>query len=298
MGGWRRRWGVGVGRGVVGGLGGGVVVLVGVWVVLSVRALGGGEAERSWWDPITWAGFGVLVVFLAAVGVVGLVGVQRWVALWRLAPGEREAWRLRVEQLTRSRSEVLEAVTSERRRIERDLHDGVQQRLVGLGMLLGRAQRLDDEAARALVRQAQEETQRALAELREVSWRIHPVALDDGGLSVALEELVERSAVPTTLTYDVPTRPHPASETVAYFVVREALTNALKHSQATRVDITVRRTDDVLLVEVTDNGTGGARVRSGGLSGLARRVAAYDGQFVLTSPAGGPTTLRVELPCG
>ncbi|MFB4272937.1 sensor histidine kinase [Nonomuraea sp. GTA35] len=289
-------------RGIVGGLGGGVLVLVGIWVTLSWRALSGGtgeHAEMSWYDPITWTAFGLLVIFLAAQALIGLAALERRLAEWGLAPSDKEVLRSRVEQLSRTRAEVLEAVDDERRRIERDLHDGVQQRLVALGMLLGRAHRLDDSgAAAALFRQAREESRRALEELREVAWRIYPAALDDGGLPAALESLVERSSAPIGLDYDVAMRLGPAQETVAYFVVCEAVTNALKHSRAQRVEIEVRQTAGTLRVRVSDDGVGGARPDGRGLSGLARRVAAYDGRFDLDSPAGGPTTLRVELPCG
>ncbi|RBQ13823.1 sensor histidine kinase [Spongiactinospora rosea] len=288
-------------RGIVGGLGGGVLVLIGIWVAVSWRVLSGGTGERaemSWYDPITWAAFIVLVVFLAVLALIGLAALERRLAVWGLAPSDKEVLRRRVEQLSRTRAEVLEAVDDERRRIERDLHDGVQQRLVALGMLLGRAHRLDDSGAAAtLFRQAREESRRALEELREVAWRIHPVALDDGGLPAALESLVERSSVPIDLDYDVSVRLGPAQETVAYFVVCEAVTNALKHSQAQRVEIEVRQAAGMLRVRVSDDGVGNARADGRGLSGLARRVAACDGRFDLDSPAGGPTTLRAELPC-
>ncbi|GAA5772655.1 sensor histidine kinase [Streptosporangium roseum] len=198
-------------RAIVGGLGGAALVLVGIWVAVSWRALSGGTGERaemSWYDPITWTTFVVLVVFLAVQALIGLATLERRLAVWGLVPSGKEVLRRRVEQLSRTRAEVLEAVDDERRRIERDVHDGVQQRLVALGMLLGRAQRLDDSgAAASLFRQAQEESRRALEELREVAWRIYPVALDDGGLPAALESLVDRSSVPIVLDYDVPVRP-------------------------------------------------------------------------------------------
>ncbi|WP_343952096.1 sensor histidine kinase [Nonomuraea longicatena] len=288
-------------RGLLGGLGGAVLMLVGVWVVLSWRALSGASGERaemSWHDPLTWTAFVVLVVFLAAQALMGLAALERRLAVWGLAPSDKEVLRSRVDQLSRTRAEVLEAVDDERRRIERDLHDGVQQRLVALGMLLGRADRAADrDAAASLFRQAQEESRRALEELREVAWRIYPAALDDGGLPVALESLAESSGLPILLDYDVPVRLGPAQETVAYFVICEAVTNALKHSRARRVEVEVRRSDGRLLVRVSDDGVGGARADGRGLSGLARRVAAHDGRFELDSPAGGPTALRVELPC-
>ncbi|MEV0233928.1 ATP-binding protein [Nonomuraea sp. NPDC050786] len=120
-----------------------------------------------------------------------------------------------------------------------------------------------------------------------MAWRIYPVALDDGGLPAALESLVERSSVPIDLDYDVPMRLGPAQETVAYFVVCEAVTNALKHSRAQRVEVEVRQAAGMVRVRVSDDGVGGARLGGRGLSGLARRVAAYDGRFDLDSPAGG-----------
>ncbi|GAA4933632.1 signal transduction histidine kinase [Nonomuraea thailandensis] len=165
-------------RAMAGGLGGGVLVLVGIWVAVSWQALSGGMSERagwSWYDPITWTVFVLLVLFLAVQALMGLAALERRLAAWGLAPSDKEVLRGRVEQLSRTRAEVLEAVDDERRRIERDLHDGVQQRLVALGMLLGRADRLDDPgAAAALFRQAREESRRALEELREVAWRICP----------------------------------------------------------------------------------------------------------------------------
>jgi signal transduction histidine kinase len=137
-----------------------------------------------------------------------------------------------------------------------------------------------------------------LNDLREVSWRVYPIALDRGGLHPALETVVERSSVPVRLNYDLADRPDPATETVAYLVVSEAVTNAIKHGAPSGIDIAVRRDGSWLEVRVCDDGPGGARPTGTGLSGLARRVAAADGSFELVSPVGGPTTIAARLPCG
>lgn len=289
-------------RAVVSGLGCCVFVLVVVWAALSSRALSGGagsSAEMSWYDPITWTVFVILIVFLTAQLLLGLTALERRLAMWGLAPSDKDVLRHRVDQLSRTRVQVLEAVYDERRRIERDLHDGVQQRLVALGMLLGRAHRARDPGvATELFVQAHEETRHALTELREVAWRIYPVILDDSGLDAALESLVERSATPIVLDYGLDRRPSPVQETVAYFTVCEAVTNALKHSGSQQIEVAVHQVGATLTVRVTDSGVGGARADGRGLSGLARRVAAVDGHFEIHSPPGGPTMLSVEIPCG
>ncbi|MGW5456247.1 sensor histidine kinase [Nocardia sp. NPDC003979] len=253
----------------------------------------------SWYDPITWTVFVILIVFLTAQLLLGLTALERRLAMWGLAPSDKDVLRHRVDQLSRTRVQVLEAVYDERRRIERDLHDGVQQRLVALGMLLGRAHRARDPGvATELFVQAHEETRHALTELREVAWRIYPVILDDSGLDAALESLVERSATPIVLDYGLDRRPSPVQETVAYFTVCEAVTNALKHSGSQQIEVAVHQVGATLTVRVTDSGVGGARADGRGLSGLARRVAAVDGHFEIHSPPGGPTMLSVEIPCG
>ncbi|WP_436792093.1 sensor histidine kinase [Yinghuangia sp. YIM S10712] len=207
----------------------------------------------------------------------------------------------RVEELAESRAGVVEAVHEERRRIERDLHDGVQQRLVAVGMLIGRARRRADAESRDdLMRQAHEQTQEALTELRKVAWRIYPADLDDGGLGTALETLAERTPIRVSLTCDIDREPSSIVATAAYFVVAEALTNAVKHGRASTVTISVSRDADdadLLRVRVVDDGVGGADPSGGGLSGLARRVAALDGTFQVVSPPAGPTTIVAELPC-
>ncbi|HEX2298162.1 MAG TPA: ATP-binding protein, partial [Pseudonocardiaceae bacterium] len=150
-----------------------------------------------------------------------------------------------------------------------------------------------------LVRLAHEEAQHSLQDLREVSWRVYPIALDQGGLHTALEAVAERSSVPVRLFYELPgPRPDPATETVAYFVVSEAVTNAIKHGAPEGIDITVYRDNSWLVVSVLDDGSGGAQPTGTGLSGLARRVAAADGEFTVDSPLGGPTVVSARLPCG
>jgi signal transduction histidine kinase len=208
---------------------------------------------------------------------------------------------LRVRDLTESRADVVDAADAERRRIERDLHDGAQQRLVSLAMNLGmaRATLTDvDPKAREAIEHAHDEAKQALAELRQLVRGLHPAVLEDRGLDAALSGIAARSPVQTRLSVDVPVRPSPTVEAVAYFVVSEALTNVAKHAQAQSVDIDVRRRGDLLLVEIRDDGQGGADPLDGtGLRGLAQRIRSVDGTWTIESPLGGPTVIRVELPC-
>ncbi|WP_414937067.1 histidine kinase [Amycolatopsis sp. cmx-11-51] len=276
------------------GAGSGVII---GYQLLSGRAPGG-EAPADWYDPVTTTLFGALLIFLSIQGLLGVTTLERELARRFFGPSKKEQLRRRVSELSTSRAEVVEAVNGERRRIERDLHDGVQQRLVALGMLLGRARRTGDpDNASELLRQAHEESQRALKDLREVSWRVYPIALDSDGLHPALEALAERSGVPVHLRVDLPERPPAAIETVVYFVASEAVTNTIKHAAATLIDIEAERNGDSVRVRITDDGTGGARESGGGLSGLARRVAAADGEFTVHSPLGGPTVVTAVLPC-
>ncbi|WP_158881400.1 sensor histidine kinase [Amycolatopsis anabasis] len=294
-------------RWLVGGLGAGVLLLIaggaatGVVMIgqlVTGQSLGGGSEPRDWYDPITFLLFGTLLVFVTLQGAIGVAALDRRLARHFLGPTRQELLQRRVSELSTTRAEVVDAVNDERRRIERYLHDGVQQRLVALGMLLGRARRADDrERGNALLHQAHEEAQEALRELREVTWRIYPIALDEGGLHTALEALAERSSVPVTLTYALPERADTATETVAYFVVSEAVTNTIKHANATRIEVTVERAARMIVVRIQDDGIGGARPEGRGLSGLARRVAAADGEFTVDSPPGGPTIVVAELPC-
>jgi signal transduction histidine kinase len=206
----------------------------------------------------------------------------------------------RIERLEESREAAVNVQESELRRIERDLHDGAQARLVALGMSLGMAEeklRSDPEAAVALLAEARSDAREALEELRDLARGIRPPILTDRGLGAAIEALGARSPVPVRVSVDVSERPPDAVETAAYFVVAEALANAIKHSSATRIDVTVTRSDGMLAAVVRDDGQGGAKLVGSGLTGLEQRVRALDGTLRVDSPAGGPTTVRAELPC-
>jgi signal transduction histidine kinase len=206
----------------------------------------------------------------------------------------------RIEELEESRAGAVDLQETELRRIERDLHDGAQARLVALGMSLGMAEeklQTDPESARLLLAEARSDAREALGELRDLARGIRPPILTDRGLEAAIGALAVRSPLPVSLSVDVPERPAGAVETAAYFVVAEALANAIKHAAASAIDITVKTADGRLVAEVVDDGSGGADPAGGGLTGLRQRVGALDGTLRVTSPAGGPTTVRAELPC-
>ena len=208
--------------------------------------------------------------------------------------------RARVEELRASRARIVEAGTAERRRLERNLHDGAQQRLVALSLSMRVAQgklHSDPDTAEKLLAGAQEELQLALAELRELARGIHPAVLSDRGLKAALEALAGRSPVPVDLAGPPAERLPPAVEAAAYFVVAEALTNVVKYANASQARISVERANGHAVVEVSDDGIGGADpTRGSGLRGLADRVAALDGNLSLRSPEGAGTLLRAEIP--
>ncbi|HEX6342622.1 sensor histidine kinase [Umezawaea sp.] len=268
------------------------------WAAVIAWRLATGELGPSSLVEVGWTALiGVVLLFVEVRGILGVVALERAVAHRFLGPGERELLQRRVEQLALSRAGVVEAVDAERRRIERDLHDGVQQRLVALGMLLGRARR-NPAKADELLRQAHEESALVLEDLREVAWRVYPTALDSLGLGEALAAVADRSAVPVRFTVDLDGEVAAAVGTAAYFVVCEAVTNAAKHSGASGITVEVRRDEGVVSVLVRDDGRGGADPDGGGLAGLARRVAALDGRFGVSSPVGGPTSITAELPCG
>jgi signal transduction histidine kinase len=190
---------------------------------------------------------------------------------------------------------------SDRRQIERDLHDGAQQRLLSLGMDLGMALEKfesDPDGARALVGDAHAELQRAIAELRNLARGIHPAVLTDRGLDAALSALAARSPIPVKLDVQLRERPPASVEATAYFIVAEALANAAKHAHANAITVRVRQIGDRVHVEVTDNGTGGATQQpGGGLAGLADRASSVEGSLRISSPEGGPTIVAAELPC-
>ncbi|MGW1867152.1 sensor histidine kinase [Streptomyces mauvecolor] len=289
----------------VGLLGGGALTVLGFGAATTAQVLTGwfqGEKPdgiSATWPVVTYLlTVATLVLFLDLAGLVAVVALERALVRRFLGLGERELMRRRIDQLSASRAGIVEAVDAERRRIERDLHDGLQQRLVAMAMLLGRARRSGSED---LYAQAHEESQRALDELRQVAWRVYPAHLDDLGLEEALATVAERSSVPVRIRCDLAARPAPRIETAAYFTVREAVTNAAKHAGATRIDVQVtvveQRSGPVLSVRITDDGVGGADASGGGLAGLARRAAALDGRFTVLSPPGGPTLVEAELPC-
>ncbi|MEV7010849.1 histidine kinase [Streptosporangium sp. NPDC051022] len=293
-----RRWPVGV-------LGFLVLFLLGAGIVAGVRIAwhwGRGEPFDGM-EPTTPIMLyvvvaGLVLFFLEVMGLIGLVALERLIALRTLGPSPTELLERRIAELAESRAGIVAAVDSERRRIERDLHDGVQQRLVALAMLIGRARRgRSPELLDELLGQAHDEARAALGDLRDVAWRVYPTGLDSLGLNDALATVAERAGVPVTVRYGLRERPAGRVETAAYFVVCEAVTNAAKHAAARAVTVEILKEGTVLVVRTRDDGRGGADPRGGGLSGLARRVAALDGRFHVDSPPGGPTTITAELPC-
>ncbi|HZQ80912.1 MAG TPA: sensor histidine kinase [Gaiellaceae bacterium] len=217
-------------------------------------------------------------------------------ALYEYQRGEE-----RIDVLETTRAGAVDVQENELRRIERDLHDGAQARLVALGMNLGMAEQklaADPEAARDLVAEARAGVEEALRELRDLARGIHPPVLTDRGLEAAIDALACRSAVPVFLAADGEAeRPSAAVETAAYFVAAEALTNAAKHAGATRIDVRILREPGTLRLQVSDDGRGGADASGTGLTGLRQRVEALDGKLTVLSPSGGGTTLLAELPC-
>ncbi|MGW0809606.1 sensor histidine kinase [Nonomuraea sp. NPDC002799] len=243
---------------------------------------------------------GLVLLLLAPLLARAMAALDLSIARTLLGPSRSELGQ-RIETLTESRAGVIDAADAERRRIERDLHDGAQQRLVSLAMNLGLARAtltdLPEPAREAIVR-AHEEAKQALKELRDFVRGLHPAVLNDQGLDAALSGVAARAPFPVRLRVDIERRTTPTIEAVAFFIVSEALTNIAKHAAATRAEVSVRREHDRLHVLVYDDGCGGARPDGGtGLRGLAQRVDAVDGTLRLSSPLGGPTTIEVDLPC-
>jgi signal transduction histidine kinase len=245
--------------------------------------------------------FGVGNVLLGLALAPSALLVHARFTRWLLAPTPSAALASRVRHLTETRADAVEAQAAELRRIERDLHDGAQARLVAMGMTLSAAGHvLEDnpKAARALLEEARESSTKALNELRDLVRGIHPPVLADRGLGDAVEALALDAGLPVAVSVHLPGRLAPAVESAAYFAISEVLANAAKHSGADRVSVDIRHRDGVLRVEVTDNGSGGAKITVGsGLSGVQRRLAIFDGTLTLLSPPGGPTTVTMELPC-
>jgi len=261
-----------------------------------------GEIDGFWWMLLVF-GLGLIGLIIVPLLARALVQVDVLLARWLLGPGRDEEVELlseRVDTLTQTREATVDSVEVERRRIERDLHDGPQQRLVAIAMDLGMAQeRIDRDpvGARALLDKAHAASKEAITEMRMVARGIHPPILTDRGLDAALSALAARSPVPVTVDVDLPGRASPTVEAIAYFCVSEALTNVAKHARATSAHVTVRAVDPGLVIRIEDDGVGGADPAGGtGLHGLTDRIRAIDGTLTVQSPPGGPTLLTVTLP--
>ena len=261
--------------------------------------------DRVGYPLVALVGAAALATFVAGLPllVTGLAKLDWWSATALL--GRSESSR-RVDELTVSRARVVDAADAERRRIERDLHDGAQQRLVSVAMSLGQAKSRvsadDDAVLKELLDDAHREAKNAIGEIRTLTRGLHPPILTDRGLDAALSSVAALCSVPVTIEVDPalsgPRRPDATAESTVYFVVSEALTNVSKHAQAGRVRVDVTRSGSAVRVKVVDDGCGGAHwAPRGGLAGLADRLSGVDGTLALTSPIGGPTTLEVSIPC-
>ncbi|WP_211752756.1 sensor histidine kinase [Nocardioides lianchengensis] len=275
-------------------------------------------------DPMTWRDLGWLVVTstvgfaLSLLVVLLLVCVVTWWVWWYasaplmrlrsaidrtlLSPGTTERLSQRVQQLTETRADLVDHSAAELRRLERDLHDGAQARLVALSMSLGMADSMfasDPEKARRMVSDARETTTAALGELRSVVRGIHPPVLADRGLAGAVEALALDMAVPVDVTAALPGRPPAPVESAVYFAIAECLANIGKHAAAQHAWIRLDHAAGVLRAEVGDDGRGGASAEAGtGMRGVMRRLGAFDGTMMVSSPVGGPTIITLEVPCG
>jgi signal transduction histidine kinase len=252
-------------------------------------------------EVFTAAAIGLLLLPLAPWVIRGFAAVDVATARSLLSPPKTEELVERIDTLRESQARSVDMAIADRRQIERDLHDGAQQRLLALGMDLGMALEkfdTDPEAARDLMGDAHQELQRAIAELRSLARGVHPAVLTDRGLDAALSALAARSPVPVRLDVELDERPPASVEATAYFIVAEALTNTARYANATHVDVRVRVVADKLHVTVLDDGVGGAQQRAGsGLAGLADRASSVEGSLQIASPVGGPTVINAELPC-
>ncbi|GAA4988165.1 sensor histidine kinase [Yinghuangia aomiensis] len=288
------------------------LVIAGVWGMF--LGFFGPRLAREW-DGL-WFEFVPIDGTFTAV-LAGLLGAAHLpLALWAaprtvrrhaeftrsmLAPSESEVMASRIRHLAATRSEAVDTQMAEIQRIERDLHDGAQARLVAMGMTLDAAEHLLDtnpEAVRTLLVEARESSSKALEELRNLVRGIHPPVLADRGLADAVRALALVSPIPTDVEIDLPGRPHMPVESAAYFAVNELLANIAKHAAADHVRITLGYDHGVLRIVVSDDGRGGADAARGtGLRGIQRRLATFDGVLAVDSPAGGPTTATMEIPC-
>lgn len=280
-----------------------VVALVQGAVVGGVRAAAGVGGQITIFGVDTDSILiGLLGAVLALVAIVGLTLLARVTSIAIVGARIREEQLERqVAKTSRQREGAVRAADLERTRIERDLHDGVQPRLVSIAMTLGIAkQRIDEdpEEAKALVAEAHTSTKAAITELRQLARGIHASVLDDRGLDAALSALAARSHVPVTLDVRLSGRANHEAETAVYFAIAESLTNAAKHSRAGEVRVLVREREGSLWARVEDNGIGGATITpGGGLDGIMNRIIAAGGTATLDSPRGGPTSLEVNVPC-
>jgi signal transduction histidine kinase len=272
--------------------------------------------DRATWRDVLWlfvnGTAGLVLTFVGAFeGVLSLVFwwwpkksalyLDAKLIKWMLAPSEKAQLASRVRELAESRAETVDSQAAEIRRIERDLHDGAQARLVALGMNIGMAADAvdkDPQTARLLLAEAQAASSQALAELRGLVRGILPPVLADRGLVGAVRALALATPLPVDVEADVPGRLLAPVESAAYFAVAEALANVIKHSGAHHVRVKLRHDADVLHMTVEDDGRGGAMLGAGsGLPGIERRLGAFDGRLKVTSPPGGPTSVIMELPC-
>ncbi|PYC68057.1 sensor histidine kinase [Streptomyces tateyamensis] len=280
---------------------GAVAATVFAWSWLLPEGAPAHSGGRWWSLDLLVTALGMVLLLVGPWLVVRSGRIDRRAARGLLGPNRARELERRVEDLASSRADVVDAADAERRRIERDLHDGAQQRLVSLAMNLGLARKtlkdVPPEAMQVIV-DAHEEAQAAIAELRDLVRGLHPVVLEDRGLDAALSGIAARAPLPVRLRVSLSRRMSPTIEAVAYFVVSEALANVAKHARASRADLTVSQLGDRLRIVISDDGIGGADPSRGtGLVGLRQRAASVDGSLVISSPVGGPTTITVELPC-
>jgi signal transduction histidine kinase len=258
-------------------------------------------ASFSTADGVLLVGLVVAVALLAPQATRAAAAFHAGLGVALLSPSGQARLEAELAEQRARRRLAVEAAEAERRRIERDLHDGAQQRLITLAMNLGMARRkfaTDPTGAEELVAEAHAEAKQALGELRTLARGIHPAVLTDRGLDAALSAIAGRVGVPIDVTVELDRRPPTAVESAAYFVVAEALTNVARHAAATRASVSVTGGDEQVVVEITDDGVGGADLANGtGLSGLSDRVGSIDGSLEVLSPPGGPTVVRAELPC-
>lgn len=280
----------------------GLVLAAGLWHVF--------RNDPYWYGFVPVDSQGTALAALALGVVIFAIGLKAAEPLLRLhfliarpllAPTPEQTLAQRVDRLTETRHEAVDTAASELRRIERDLHDGAQARLVAMGMNLGTIEALiekDPAQAKKMLAMARESSAEALTELRDLVRGIHPPVLAERGLGDAVKALALRLPVATEVTVELPGRAEASVESAAYFAVSEALTNAVKHAGGDRIWVDLHHGEGMLRISVTDNGGGGARIGSGsGLSGIERRLGTFDGVLAVSSPAGGPTMVTMELPC-